>query len=465
MFFASGVSGLLYQVVWVRQLGQVVGNTLYAVALVTSVFMGGLGVGSYLAGRFVDRRPPAEGLRLYGLAELGIGGAGVGLALLLPRLSGLSASLASYRQGPEGWQVLSTGTWAFHYLVVIATLAAPCLLMGATLTLLIRYLVGTQLSSAGFRVGLLYGANTAGAALGALCSDFALIPAVGIARTQLLAVALNVIAGGAALWLCRGGAAAPTRVDATEPDVALEAPLPWLIPGTALALLLAGFAAMGLEVVWFRYLAQLLGSLRATFSLLLAVMLVAMWLGAMAGGWLHRRYGHARLLFVVSQIALLVLVALLLGAVDLEHSQLAFRDEMRADFARATDGARPVIEVWSSLRPILMMVMLPAFLMGAVFPIANGHAQRASATVGGRAGLLYLATTLGNVLGSSLTGFVLIPMLGIRVAVWVLLGCVVASVVPMYLSGRPAEAPARDDRAFLAALGTGLVATVAFGLS
>ena len=68
LFFLSGVSGLVYQVVWVRQFGNLFGNTVWSAAVVTAIFMCGLGVGGLLAGRLADRlhaRDGAAPLRLY----------------------------------------------------------------------------------------------------------------------------------------------------------------------------------------------------------------------------------------------------------------------------------------------------------------------------------------------------------------------------------------------------------------
>src|SRR5262249_46609061 len=110
LFFLSGASGLVYQVVWVRQFGNVSGNTVNVAALVTAVFMCGLGAGSYLAGRWADRsRSPAALLAAYGWSEALVGALGVALAWLLPRLGGVSAALSSYTRGAGGWYQLSLG--------------------------------------------------------------------------------------------------------------------------------------------------------------------------------------------------------------------------------------------------------------------------------------------------------------------------------------------------------------------
>src|SRR3990172_10203968 len=114
LFLLSGASGLIYEVVWVREFGNVFGNTVYSACLVVAVFMLGLGFGAYLAGRWADRRypsAPSAPLRAYGCCELAIGGMGVLIALTLPRLGALSALVSSYTQGANGWYYLSSGSY------------------------------------------------------------------------------------------------------------------------------------------------------------------------------------------------------------------------------------------------------------------------------------------------------------------------------------------------------------------
>lgn len=158
LFFASGLSGLVYQVIWVRQLGLVFGNTLGSASLVTAVFMSGLGVGSYLAGRWIDAahaRSPTLPLRAYGIFELGIATLGVGLAVALPVLQEWTPVLADYRVDAGGWHVLSAGSRLVQYGLATVLLLPSTLLMGGTLTLLIRLLLVSDLKAAGWRTGVL----------------------------------------------------------------------------------------------------------------------------------------------------------------------------------------------------------------------------------------------------------------------------------------------------------------------
>ncbi len=211
LFFGSGASALIYEVVWVRVFANVFGNTIYSASIVTAVFMLGLGIGSYAAGVLVDRRYAArapsarqrvEGVHVFASLEFGIGVLGLGISLLLPHLGDLSAALSSYTRGADGWYTLSFGSYAARTLIAFVLLTPSTLLMGATLTVLIRHLLrGADLAPR--RIAWLYGVNTLGAALGCFLTDFSLVPAFGLRATQLLAVSLNLVTAVGALVLVR----------------------------------------------------------------------------------------------------------------------------------------------------------------------------------------------------------------------------------------------------------------------
>src|SRR5262245_60362809 len=204
LFFFSGVSGLIYQVVWVRSFGNVFGNTIYSTSLVVAVFMAGLGGGSYLVGAWADRRyaaKPESLLRSYGHMELAIALMGLGISALVPHLGQVPALVSAYSREPAGWFALSAASYVARAAIAIVLLTPITLLMGGTLTLLIRHLVRSDMSDSGWRIARLYAVNTAGAALGCFLTDFALVPAVGLQRTQMIAVVFNVMAGLGALYL------------------------------------------------------------------------------------------------------------------------------------------------------------------------------------------------------------------------------------------------------------------------
>jgi spermidine synthase len=397
LFFLSGISGLVYQVIWVRQFGNLFGNTVQSAACVTSIFMLGLGVGSWWIGGIGDKlfaREKRAALMGYAASEMVIGALGMIIALVLPNTEALSSMITEYSVAPNGWSHPSFGSIAARYLLALVLLAPITTIMGGTLTLLARYVVANDLGQAGWRIGTLYGLNTAGAAVGALLTDLALVPSLGLFNTQSLAALINLVVGLLAFRLARSADATPGAAAAVEGSAA-SVGASWV----ALAVGLAGLAGMGLEIVWFRLLSTVLGAQRATFSLVVGVLLVGIWLGAEAGGYFERKYRRAGPLFLLAEACLAGSALLSLRAL---HS-----------IARSTWVGSPALVIACS-------IFVPALFMGFSFPLANALLQKHAPSVGRRAGALYLANTIGAVLGAILTGFWLMPELGTQRTIFVL---------------------------------------------
>lgn len=428
LFFGSGASALIYEVVWVRLFANVFGNTVYAASIVTAVFMLGLGVGSYAAGALADRRyaaRPDSLLAVFASLECAIGLLGLAVSTALPHLGDLSAAVSSYTRGADGWYALSFGSYAARTFIALGLLTPATLLMGATLTVLVRHLLRSGADLAGPRVGLLYGVNTLGAATGCVLTDFSLVPAYGLRATQMMAIALNLLTAGGALLLSR---TRETRRDGSRTQRQLPA-LPGLVAPslvmTSLVLALTGFSAMGMEILWFRHFSILLGEFRAVFSLLLAVILLGMGAGSLLGGYLQKRIAQpARILMIVQG---LFVATTLLGLAAVNARSI---NDAAAAAARIVAGAPTAsADFWFNTRPIVLVVGMPALLMGFAFPLANAIVQRAEGSVGRRAGLLYLANTFGAVVGSIVTGFVLLPILGMQRSATVLAAAATLAVV------------------------------------
>ena len=534
LFFCSGVSGLIYQVIWVRVFGNVFGNTVYSASLVIAVFMLGLGVGSYIVGAWADRRyadlgveggsPRAQSLlQAYGYFELVIGLMGLGISALLPHLGQVSALVSSYVRDASGWYVLSTASYLARGAIAVVLLTPITLLMGGTLTLLIRHLVRQDVEIGGWRIAALYGVNTAGAALGCFLTDFALVPASGLRGAQLFAALLNVVAAAGALYLAKvrleldiatdakvrlksdtttGNARKTVRGVRLQPDlsvrgVGLHADQDRLaLLCTSLALALSGFAAMGMEILWFRHFTILLGGFRAVFSLLLTVILIGMGAGSLVGGFLHRRtvrdpqrgsrVGDAAVRGPAVRAArwLMIVQGLFVASTLFGLATAAARSIKDAAMAnpayQAAAGrvvlatanidagwARAFEELWFNLRPILWEVGIPSLLMGFAFPLANAIIQRTEHSVGRRAGVLYLSNTVGAVCGSLAAGFFLLPMRGIQGSASILAIAAALAVVSLYLAtgvGTGAGSLKTRPTSTMALAGSVLIGGVALGL-
>jgi len=180
----SGFAGLGYEVVWARALATILGHPLYAVTIVTAAFLAGLALGGLVFGRFSDRwRDPLFG---FGVIESTIAGTAL-LTLVL---------VASSSFGILGWLAEHTGrTWSgtmlglagFCFLVVFA----PTFLMGATFPVAAKVFV-TDRDQTGLAVGWLYASNSAGALVGSLVAGFALVPALGASRANLVLAGVSV---------------------------------------------------------------------------------------------------------------------------------------------------------------------------------------------------------------------------------------------------------------------------------
>ena len=435
IFFISGISGLVYQVIWIRQFGLVFGNTIYSSSIVVGTFMLGLGLGSYVIGSFADskyRQSPSHALRLYAGAEVLIAALGLGIAVWLLHLEGLSSAITSYSTGEHGWHYLTFASYLIRYVTAVFTLFPITFLMGGTLTLLIRYLVRTDLSSAGWHIGLLYGLNTAGAALGCILVDFFAIPNFGLFRAQVMAVLLNLLAAAGALRILNieGRKPCPDR-----PPVAPDKHLARDVHDRSfnfviLAIVLSGFAAMGMEIVWIRFLTSAVGHLRSVYSILLMVILVGIWIGSVGGGYFGRFFRRPADLYILSQL-LFTLTCLAAFLVFDEHGLYTF--DTPPDPVQLSAFSGTLVNIWVILHPTLILIFVPSVLMGFAFPLANAIVQTSEPNVGRRAGILYLANTLGALGGSLLSGFVLLPLLGLKWSIATLLTVALLVTIPLLL--------------------------------
>src|SRR5689334_22763288 len=281
VFTLSGAAGLVYEVLWSRRLTHVFGSTTLAVSTVLAAFMGGLAAGSYAFGSWADRRP-RRALTAYGLLELGVGAFGLAVPLLLRAVETIYLALApATERSPFLF-------FAAQFVLVGAVLAPPCALMGGTLPLLVRWLMGRE-EEIGAGVGTLYAANTLGAAVGTAAAAYVLLPYLGVRSGELCAVAVNLAAGAAALAIARrqreadgAGPEAEATAEASHDRPTPSAPL-------LAAVALSGFAAMADEVAWARVFGLVFGSSVYAFGLMLLQFLVGIAIGSAIFTRLGRR--------------------------------------------------------------------------------------------------------------------------------------------------------------------------------
>jgi len=413
-FVVSGASGLVLELVWSRQLGGVFGCSATAITAVLTAFMAGLALGAALGGRIAARlRSP---LAAYGLLELGIAATSLAVAPGLRLLAPLRTWLWQTAQGTP-W--LLVGDVALAWLLLLV----PTTLMGATLPVLGEAARGTGRQRER-RAGLLYALNTVGAVLGTTAAGLALLPRLGLRATTWVAVGASLAVGVSMVLLSRlARSSRPRRRELAQaqptPPVGLVAgegrPAPsW---GPRVALLAAGMgsaAGMAYQVLWSRGLAVVLGSSTYSFTSVLVAYLIGLAGGVALAAALSPRIRRPLRALGLARW----LVAL--GAAPC----LFFLDrlpEIVLGFLRAHQ-ARPGVVIPFTFAVSVAVVLVPTLAMGAAFPLALA-ATRGDGSLGARLGRVQAAATVGSILGAGIAGFVLLPRLGLRVAVTVVVAC------------------------------------------
>ncbi|MBI4390252.1 MAG: fused MFS/spermidine synthase [candidate division NC10 bacterium] len=397
-FFASGATGLVYEVVWTRMLGLIFGNTVHAVTAVLAAFFAGLALGSVLFGRVSDRwRRP---LALYAWLEAGIGLTCLAIPLLFAAVERLALP---FYQGTRDQPLLYS---LLLFFLVFAVLLVPTTLMGGSLPALSRHFI-RHLGDLGSRLGSLYAVNTFGAVLGAAGAGFLLLPVLGVARTIAAAATLN-IGIGALTWTFDRHL---RRLDREEPPPAFPAVPEVSAPlvGTQALVAVAAFTVSGAvsmvyEIAWTRVLALVVGSSVYAFSTMLTTFLVGLAAGSLAfSRWARRRpitlatLGVLELGIGAAALALLpifeVLPSLVLGI--FRAFSLSFEALLVAQFV------------------VSLLVMLPpTLLLGATFPCVVALCTPRLEALGATVGRIYALNTLGAIAGSFVTGFFLVQALG-----------------------------------------------------
>ncbi len=199
--FISGTSALVYQLIWVRLLGLVFGVSSFAVATVVAVFLLGLGLGSYVFGRWSERaRDP---LRIYLYVELGIAATSL-IAYLVIEALPVYRYLYEYAYNNFGFYGLSIARLLLSTLVLLP----PVFLIGGTMPLLTKYFVRND-AHLGSSFSKIYYLNTLGACAGALLTGFVFVRYFGVIGTLMIAVGGN-LAVALIIALSKRGACLPS---------------------------------------------------------------------------------------------------------------------------------------------------------------------------------------------------------------------------------------------------------------
>lgn len=436
IFFISGFTALLYQVVWQRMLGLFLGSDVRSVTIVIASYLLGLGLGGLLGGMVSDRLSSRQSVQIYGFCNLGIAAFAVSSRLLFYDL------LFRHLQPLAASTVLTLG-------IVLISLLIPTVLMGLSLPLLAKA-ISRGVDRAAAKIGLLYGVNTLGSGVGSLITGWYIIGTIGYDRTVELGAALSLGVGLIGLGLAdrfetkdgvQSGAGKSVGWLSIDRPV-----LEWCV-----LVFFSGFAAISLEIIWFRVLDTVLQSIAYTYAHLLAFILISNALGSLIGSSLVQTIRQPRQTFLLILGSVVAYAAIAIGLISFYWQ--AYPPDLRVEIGYIDpDQINTALLLKYGILPLVMLVP-PNLLLGAYFPLVQQAIQTDQRQIGQRVGLIQVANILGNTTGSLLTGLVLLNSLGTANSLRLL---IVLGVVAVLLV-RPSWLKAKQ----MAGLTIGLTATLA----
>ena len=395
-FFLSGFLALTYEICWIRKASLVFGSATFALSTILAVFFAGLAVGSYVFGKVSVRskRP----LRVYAGLEIGVALLALASPFLFSAMDSLYGSF--YPKVFGSFSLLSF----IRFLLMVVVVLPPTVLMGGTLPLFCRQYVLSR-GHISRSVGFLYGLNTFGAAIGCAVCGFWLIRYVGVNLTIYIAAVLNLVIG-VVVWLLPLSAQTveeePEQQSAAEPAVARSRAWVVVMAGLFFG---TGFVALGNEIIWTRFISLVMPATVYRYTLTLTVVLLGIVLGSILTGWVFDRIRRRALVFGLVQVATgLIVLAILM----LPHT-----------FWQQWGDPYKIIR---QLGLVATILLLPALLSGAAFPLAIRMVVDQPQQAGAGVGRMTALNTFGGIAGALAAGFVLLPLIGLQYSLYVLTG-------------------------------------------
>lgn len=374
LFFFSGATGLIYEIVWSRLFVLIFGSTTGSIVAVISAFLGGLALGGLIFGRLADTTNPKKLIRLYAFLELAVGCSAVATLLLIPLIR---VVYSNFSNGVD----VGPGLLLTKFFLSILILIVPATFMGGTLPVLSRFLKSTQ-GNLDQKVSLLYGFNTIGAVVGVLLCAFVLIEVLGLSGTLISAALLNFLIAIVALQF---------KPDLKKTKIGvLSASRPLKISrrmiGINGAFFLSGLVAIAYEIIWTRILTPTVGTFIYAFAIVLAIYLFGIGLGSLFYKYYSKAIRSRMLAFSLTQLAIGFFA---LGSVLLTSNLVVVNKYL-----------------------MVILVLLPATVfMGLTFPVIISLFRQDN-NAGETVGISYFFNTVGCIVGGFLASFYFIPKFG-----------------------------------------------------
>ncbi|HIB44086.1 MAG TPA: spermidine synthase [Nitrospina sp.] len=463
LFLFSGITALIYEVVWTRMLTLAFGHTVFSVSIVLASFMAGLGFGSYFSGHAINHvggkkthsdssnlsGELSEGLEtsspllIYGWIEIALFLVCLIVSLILFKFSFVYSWFSFFISESTLVQNIFKSFLAFILMFV------PASLMGATLPIISKYYItdNIRLDS---RLGLLYGINTIGAALGCLLTGFFLIANFGVLQTVLAATLLNLFIGISAIRIYQEslesgqGLSFPSF---TIPKISFKGDQWFWI----FVSFVCGFTALAYEVLWTRLLVFSTSSTVYSFSMMLGVFLIGIALGSFLVVAIFRSSLDLRTVLIFLQVSIGLYVI----------GSLYNMEQLLSAPWNGYNLQKPAFVFWRYFLDSSALMLFPTIALGMSFPILIKIISDGYEHIGKGTGQIYGGNTFGAILGSLFAGFLFLPRLGAQQSL--LLVATLNLLMGMYLF-RSGNYLTKTSRKIITVVLAGVILTVNMGL-
>lgn len=401
LFFLSGMSSLIYELVWTKTLTNIFGKTTIAVTLVISSYMAGLSIGTILGGFFMYKKIFSP-ILLFAYIQTGIGISALIVQKILVKFPEIFKNV---------FQIFNISSYYWSMIIFLFSffsLLAPTIFMGATFPVISTIFV-KNIEERGKIIGLLYTMNTFGAIIGVALAGYYLIGKIGQFYTYLIAVCLNIFVALIFYYFSfNKNIFAKEKIsflNVNGDDLTEKKEKKSFILVIAL---LSGICSMAFEVLSERVLSiQLLNS-TYSFTSILVIYLS----GITFGSYLYSKF----FAFKNSEkdFKILTIILILTGLYILFISSFLNRLPYILMPFYNNLLTIPFFNVFFpglSLSSIILLV--PSIFMGITFPLLCKLYSENINIIGLTISQVYFLNTIGSIIGPIVGAFILIPLLGI----------------------------------------------------
>ncbi|MDP4039796.1 MAG: fused MFS/spermidine synthase, partial [Candidatus Pacearchaeota archaeon] len=354
--FFSGFAALLYEIIWLREMHLIFGVSFYALSTVFSAFLGGLVLGSYFSGRFIDKFTSLKKIAgIYGFVELFIG---VGALMVPLLLDGLTPSLSFFHN-------LNINLFMFNFIRFILAgfvLLIPTFFIGATFPIILRLYTETR-GEIKEGISLLYFINTLGGVFGVIIAGFFLIRFFGMRFTLYLGVLINLIIMGFAFRISKNYGEEKIE-DYGVPDSDKEE-YSKKIKFVLFLFFISGFTALAYEVIWGRLLVLYLYGTTYAASALLIIFLLGISLGSLIYSRFFKNTNLKHFAYLEIVIAFFSVLGLYIYPIFPKVQVLGFGTSFGVLFLITS-----------------VLIFIPTLCFGIVFPLISEYVLRRSNKIG-----------------------------------------------------------------------------------